>query len=228
MAEHGSPTPTSRSSLAAVAPALALACLLLAGCASKPEEIERRLGLFAADFAGSWETDPASSGVAEAGEEATRLGVVRIRVPLVAKHVFYVQESAASNPRRVFSQRVWSAVVTADGRAVGLTPHELVEPARWRDGDRDPDLFKAMLPQDLRARPECAIRWEENGSAWKGRADGPCRTAVSGTTQPLRLQTEAELGAEGLAFAERQLDTAGRVVQQRAGDPFRRYRRRGG
>jgi hypothetical protein len=226
MAEPDRASPLSRAGFACLA--LVLSGLLLAGCASKPEEIERRLGLFAADFEGSYETDPADPGLAAASEEATRLGVVRIRVPLVAKHVFYVQEAAANDPRRVFSQRVWSAAVTADGRAVELTPHELVEPARWRDGDRNPDLFKAMLPQDLRARPECAIRWEEAGAAWKGRADGACRTAVAGSAQPLRLQTEAELTAEGLALAERQLDPAGRVVQQRAGDPFRRYRRRGG
>ena len=220
--------------LHAIVAALLLAGL--AGCATRQAQDERRLAVFAADYAGVYVTDGTGAdgaagvapGAAAATEEATRLGIVRIRVPLVATHVFYVHEASAADPRRVFAQRVWSAAIAEDGRGVVLTPWELVEPGRWRDGERNPDLFKSMLPQDLRARPDCSLLWREDGKAWKGSATGACLVALPGSAQPLRQLTSAELTAEGLAIAERRLDADGRVVRERSGDPYRRYRRRGG
>ena len=70
----------------------------------------------------------------------SRLSIVPIDA-LVGEHVFYVQETAADDPRRVTVQRLFMFGVGQEGdRADRLA---LTEPLRWRDAQLTPTSSRA-------------------------------------------------------------------------------------
>jgi len=47
------------------------------------------------------------------------LTIMRVAAPLVGDQVFYLRETAASDARRIVSERIWSLQVAADGGIIG-------------------------------------------------------------------------------------------------------------
>ena len=82
--------------------------------------------------------------------------IVPVQAPLVGDHVFYVQEMAADDPRRVLAQRLYVVKACRSREQAVLTQLDFNEPARWRDGHLRRDLFRSLLMQDLRAA--CRLR----------------------------------------------------------------------
>src|SRR6202043_742211 len=89
--------------------------------------------------------------------DAVQLAIVPIESVSVGRNSFYVQEMAADDPRRVLSQRVVLFSVTKKG--IVESTASLVDPLRWRDGQRDPDVFMGMTPKDLTMSSGCELIW---------------------------------------------------------------------
>ena len=88
--------------------------------------------------------------------------IAPVQAPLVGDHVFYVQEMAADDPRRVLSQRLYVLNSVPDSESSAMTQLDFAEPSRWRNGHENRDLFRGLLMQDLRVRTGCDLLWKKS------------------------------------------------------------------
>jgi hypothetical protein len=96
--------------------------LPLAGCASGPSREEAMVAELAAMLPGSYDNLAQSRQSPE--HPALKLVVAPVQAPLVGDHVFYVQEMAADDPRRVLAQRLYVVSPAAKGEQALLAQQE--------------------------------------------------------------------------------------------------------
>ena len=210
----------------------AVAALWLAACATTAEKQRVELAALGAALDGRYDNLAQSQAELRAGaadpHEPLGLVIARVQAPLVGDDVFYVRESAADDPRRVFSQRIWVLGVDTAGRSVhGI--YRFAEPERWGAGADSAELFRALLVRDLEPVSGCDVRWSRTPTGFRGVNDAAsCRVATdAGAT--LRLEQVLQLQDGGLAFSERTLDAAGATVRGRdAAAPYLLRRQPGG
>lgn len=182
------------------------------------------MGELAAMLPGSY--DNLAQSRAGEGHVALRLVIAPVRAPLVGDHVFYVQEMAADDARRVQAQRLYVLHPAQEGERALLAQADFAEISRWRDGHLNRDLFKSMLPQDLRPRPGCDLVVTRQGTGFVAAGGSACRMSAPGTGETLRVEQRFELDADGLAVFERQRDAAGTLVRGGGNDAWYRFSRR--
>ena len=166
----------------------------------------------------------------KAGREphaAVEMNIVRAYAPRISDYTFYIQESAADDPRRIFMQRIVSFQFVK-GRGIVQTLSTFVEPNRWRDAHLNQDLFKAMTAQDLSPMSGCEVVWKKkDAGSFEGANDqSTCRVSSEAVGAMVRLRLRTELSVDELAVSEQSYDAAGRPLQVDLGDPFYRFRRR--
>src|SRR3954466_11800892 len=105
---------TLRRSRAAGATLLALA--LLAACGGTPAKRAVELAQLAKLLPGEYDNRDQVRSAESAQLPQLRVVIVPIYAPLVGKDIFYLQEMAADDSRRVTAQRVLSLEVTPKGR----------------------------------------------------------------------------------------------------------------
>lgn len=193
------------------------AVLLVAGCADQPKKQDIELGELVDLVAGHYDTiaQVRSEGAQGAApREALLLAIVPVRATLIGDAVFYMQESAANDPRRVISQQLLSFQVAQGVPVLVASPLALVEPGRWRDGDRNPDLFRSVLPQDIRPLGGCEITWRKVAGGFDGATDpSHCRGSSRATGEALHVEQKYALRAGSLTIAERRVDGTGVQVE---------------
>ncbi len=198
--------------------------LLLAACASQPKRDEVMVSELTAMLGGSY--DNLAQSRASAEHVSLRLVVTPVQAPLVGDHVYYVQETAADDARRVLAQRLYVVNPVAGREQATLTQLDFNEPLRWRDGHLNRALFRSLLMQDLRVRPGCDQLWVRKDRGFTSTGGGACRTASRGTGETLKVEQRMELTADGLAVFEQHRDAAGVLVYGVESDPWYRYVRR--
>ncbi len=203
-----------------------------AGCTSDVKLREAELAQLASMLPGRYDNLAQHRADVAAGRlphEAIALSIVPAYAPFLGDHVFYLHETDADDPRRVTGQRLLVlAVVGKEGRIVqrGMT---LADPPRWRDGDRNPDLFTSLMPQDLGAAAGCTIEWRREADGFVAdNASAPCRRTAAADGAPISVESRAELTPDGIAMGDRAVDASGRVVQGHPDDALYRFRRRAG
>jgi hypothetical protein len=215
-----------------------LVCMLLAASGvavtAQPKREEIMLAELVAMLGGSY--DNLAQSRASSEHPALKLMVVPVDAPGVGEHVFYVQETAADDARRVLAQRLYVLNVVPKSEQAIMTQLEFNEPGRWRDGQLKPELFRALLMQDLRVRAGCELLWsrkpQEKGAGRKtprafiAATVGSCRAASRDTGETLKVLQRMELDAERLAIFEQQRDAAGMLVAGDLRDPYFRFSRR--
>jgi hypothetical protein len=216
---------------------LLVAVLLAAsvvGVTAQPKREEIMLAELVAMLGGSY--DNLAQSRASSEHPALKVMVAPVDAPGVGDHVFYVQETAADDARRVLAQRLYVLNVVPKSEQAIMTQLEFNEPGRWRDGHLRPELFRALLMQDLRVRAGCELLWsrkpQEKGAGRKtpraffAATAGSCRAVSRETGETLKVLQRMELDAEGLAIFEQQRDAAGVLVGGDLRDPFFRFSRR--
>jgi len=203
-----------------------LAAALLAGCASQEARNDAELQEMLQWLPGHYDNQAQSQSDTSKGvrppHESLTVDIVQIDSPMIGDHVFYMQESAADDPRRVTSQRVLMfAVVNKDIVQTSLT---LSTPLRWRNGQRNPDLFKSLMPADVHSVKGCSVRWKKTAERFTG-ANEPktCHGSAHGAGGLAKIDYRAELGPEDFATAELAFDSEGRLVRGREDEPFYRF-----
>lgn len=206
-------------------------CLLLAACASELKRAESDLAQIEAWLPGAYDNTEQSQEDVRQGRTphvALSLNIVRVYMPTFGDHVFYLQESAADDPRRITRQRLLSLEASKEGYVV-QTLYTLGQPGRWRDGHLNPSLFKGMMYNDATPLAGCELHWKKDGMRFvASQPQGGCRVAVPALGGGVRLELRAELTTDTLSTAELAFNANGQIVQGDTAEPFYRYRKRSG
>jgi hypothetical protein len=205
-----------------------LACsLLLAACADQPQKREQELGELVGLVAGRYDTLlQVRTEAAQGGQrrEALQLAIVPVQAPLIGDAVFYVVESVAGDPRRVTSQQLVLFEVAQGVPLLVETQLAFLEPARWRGGDRNPELFRSLLPQDVKPLTGCEITWHKVEGGFDGTTNPTrCRAASRASGETLNVALTLTLHGDELSITEQRRDGAGVIVEE---EPTYRFRRR--
>jgi hypothetical protein len=203
--------------------------------AAQPKKEDVMLRELVAVLGGSY--DNLAQSRASSEHPALKLMVVPVEAPGVGDHVFYVQETAADDARRVLAQRLYVLTVVPKREQAIMTQLDFNEPTRWRDGQLKRELFRSLLMQDLRVRAGCELLWSRKPQekaatrknaalAFIGTGNGACRAASRLTGETVKVEQRMELDAESLAVFEQQRDAAGVLVAGDLRDPYFRYSRR--
>ena len=91
--------------------------------------------------------------------------ILNVFAPMLPEHVLYVRETAADDPRRIFSERIWVLEVGGTGKIVA-TVYAFEEPDHWRGAAEDPQLFRPLLLRDLRPLAGCELIWEKTARGY--------------------------------------------------------------
>jgi hypothetical protein len=179
--------------------ALLAAVTLLAGCAAEREAKQRDEDL--ADLI-SWlpgrydnlaqVRHDEQSGV-RPPHEAIALLVRPAQTPRLGHHVFYVQEMAPDNAERIMSQRMFSFDTDEKRGVIGLM-YTFVEPVRWRDVVRNPQMLTGVMTEDV-SPVGCELIWKRSGDTFTAshdpkhchRAGGPESSGPDATLTPETL-----------------------------------------
>jgi hypothetical protein len=216
-------------------PLAAMCAILLAACAPQPKREEVMVSRLVETLAGTY--DNIAQSRASAAHPALRMVVVPVQAPGVGDHVFYVQEMAADDARRVLAQRLYVVNGVPGREQAVLTQLDFNEPARWRDGHLRRDLFRSLLMQDLRVRAGCDLLWSRKvadkpagklpvADEFVASTGAGCRAASRSTGETLKVEQRMQLDADQLAVSEQQRDAAGVLVSEDLADPFFRFARR--
>jgi len=204
-----------------------LALALLAACATtKKQESEQVLHELLGLLPGSYD-NLAQTRQPGATQVPLRLMIVPVEAPLVSDHVFYVQEMAADDPRRVLAQRLYIVEESAEPEKPVMAQFDFAEPARWRDGQNKREIFRGLLPQDLRPRTGCGMTFTKTDEGFTAEGDASkCKVAAAGTGETLRSDLHLELDRDRLSVKEKQTDMNGVVMRGGEEDSWYRFVRR--
>ncbi len=176
------------------------ALALLAACATSKEKAhDEDLSDLIAWFPGHYDNlaqvqKDEKNGVLPPHEQIALL-VRPAQTPRLGHHVFFVQEMAPDNPERIMSQRMFSFDVDEERGVVGLV-YSFVEPVRWREAARNPQLLTSVMTEDV-APIGCELVWKRSGDKLiAGHDPKRCR---AGGAQP--AGPESSLGPDSLSLA---------------------------
>ncbi|HEY3784601.1 MAG TPA: chromophore lyase CpcT/CpeT [Steroidobacteraceae bacterium] len=204
-----------------------LGCLCLVAWGSKGPKPEEELVELLQWFPGHYDNTAQYQADLHQGiqppHDARSIDIVPIDAPMIGDHVFYLQESVADDPRRVTAQQI--IVFGVVKKDIVQTAWSLAEPRRWRDGQRDPDLFKSLMTADVRSTKGCSLRWKRAEGKFVGADEPKTCHGASGSSGLAHVEYRAELGPEEYATAELAFDNAGHLVRGRRDEPFYRFRK---
>lgn len=125
---------------------------------------------------------------------AVALTITHVYAPRLGHYVYYAQETAADDPRRVLSQKMYSFQLD-EKRGIVETLYQLVEPLRWRNGQLNKELFTSLLTEDV--QPEgCLLLWTKKDAGFVATHDPKvCPDAAGAAPQ-------AELGGGVLSIGD--------------------------
>ena len=142
--------------------AIGCALLLLGGCTDQTKVHQGELTSLLAILPGHYDNTAQAEADVRNGvhpaHEAVALTITHVYTPRLGHYVYYAQETAADNPLRVLSEKMYGFQVD-EKRGVVETLYEFVEPLRWRDGQQNKDLFTSVTIEDV--QPEgCQLLWK--------------------------------------------------------------------
>ena len=125
---------------------------------------------------------------------AVALTITHVYAPRLGHYVYYAQETAADDPRRVLSQKMYSFQFD-EKRGIVETLYQLVEPLRWRNGQLNKELFTSLVTEDV--QPEgCLLLWTKKDAGFVATHDPKVCPDAAGTAP------QAELGGGVLSIGD--------------------------
>ena len=179
---------------------LVLAVTLFVGCTDQTKvhetELSELLVVLPGHYDNTAQVEADAHGHTSPPHDAVALTITHVFTPRLGHHVYYAQESAADDPRRVFSQKMYSFEVD-EKRGIVETLFEFVEPVRWRDGQQNKDIFTVVTTDDV--QPEgCQLLWKKKDAGFVAMHDPKgCPDAAGGAVLP-----QAEFNAGVLTIGE--------------------------
>jgi len=168
--------------------------LLLGGCTDQSKiqeaDLTQLLAVFPGRYDNTAQAEADTRAHAHPPHDAVALTITHVYTPRLGHHVYYAQETAADDPRRVFSQKMYGFSVD-EKRGIVETLYEFAEPLRWRDGQQNKDMFTGVTTEDV--QPEaCQLLWKKTDTGFVATHDAKvCPDAGHGALLP---QAELEGG----------------------------------
>ncbi len=178
--------PGAFAAASAMAAATAIAALgLLGACADQTKlresELTQLLGWLPGRYDNTAQADSDTQRGVQPPHDRIALIIVKVYTPRLGHHVFYVQEMAADDPRRVMSERLFSFEV--EKRGILESVYTFAEPLRWRDGQRNIELFTSVVTEDVQGEG-CQLLWKKSGERFIATHDpGVCPDAPGAAPQ---------------------------------------------
>ncbi len=178
--------PGAFAAASAMAAATAIAALgLLGACADQTKlresELTQLLGWLPGRYDNTAQADSDAQRGVQPPHDRIALIIVKVYTPRLGHHVFYVQEMAADDPRRVMSERLFSFEV--EKRGILESVYTFAEPLRWRDGQRNIELFTSVVTEDVQGEG-CQLLWKKSGERFIATHDpGVCPDAPGAAPQ---------------------------------------------
>ncbi len=220
----GLPRKPLRISLSACCAAVALVAL---GCASKGPVPDADLKELTQLLPGHYDNQAQVQADDHQGvrppHDALALDIVPIDAPMIGQNAFYLQESAADDPRRITAQRV--LVFGVVNKEIVETTWTFADPYRWRNGQRNPDLFMSLLTADVNSAKGCSLRWKKKEGKFVGTNEPKTCHDAPGFVGQAQIDLRGEIGPDELAFAELAFDKSGHLVRGRQDEPFFRFKK---
>lgn len=203
----------------------ALAMPLLAACNTTSVRGEAALNELVALLPGSYDNIAQARSMPD--HSSLRLVIAPVQAPLVGDHVFYMQEMAGNDPRRVLTQRLYIVDSVPDSEFSAMRQLDFTEPTRWRDGQLNRDLFRSLILTDLRPQAGCDLLWKRTDTGFSA-TNNPqtCRATSRETSETLKVEQRMEVDSDGVEFFEQRRDALGAIVQGTEADPRYRFSRR--
>jgi hypothetical protein len=205
-----------------------VAAFALAACENTTEVREAELNELVGWLPGLYDNSAQVAADKSAGRpphDATTLSIVPVYAPFLADLTFYVQETVGDASRRISAQRVLTFEVLDEQIVQGT--YSLLDPGRWRSGSANPDLFKSLMPQDVKLQSGCDLVWEKKDDLFTGANDRTRCRLQRGTGGLAFVESRAELTPDELALSDRAYNAAGKLLTGREDDPFYRFRKIG-
>lgn len=225
----------------------------LSGCAAanKTKEREADLARLGRWLPGNYDNTAQAKADVRNGirppHDAVELDVALVDSISIGRNVYYMQESAADDPLRVLSQRV--VVFTATDKGLVESVNTLVDPLRWRDAWRNPEIFEGMTPRDFKPANGCDITWKPEEKPIDKSAPKPskedeqralekrhligindrkrCQMTSHAAMGLVQVELRGEISANEISMAETQYDQDDKLIQGDLAEPFYRFRRMG-
>ena len=141
---------------------IAAACLTGCAAAARQKENEAALLRLSHWLPGNYDNTVQSKADVQKGihppHDAVELDIALVDSISIGRNVFYLQETAADDPLRVLSQRV--VMFTANDKGIVESVNTLDDPLRWRNGQRNPEIFEGMTLRDFKPADGCDITWK--------------------------------------------------------------------
>ncbi len=184
-----------RLALAGCLAAVAAVC----GCTSQTTQHETELTGLLAVLPGSYDNNAQAElearNSARPAHLAVALTIMHVYAPRLGHYVYYAQETAADDPRRVLSQKMYSFQFD-EKRGIVETLYQLVEPVRWRNGQLNKELFTSLVTEDV--QPEgCQLLWTKKDAGFVATHDPKVCPDVGGGAA-----VQAELSAGVLTIGD--------------------------
>ena len=195
MAEGAIPTRRAAATLAGFATAL----FALGGCTTEEKVHQGELTQLLAVLPGTYDNTAQAEADLRSGahpvHDAVALTITHVFTPRLGHYVYYSQETAADDPRRVLSQKMLTFDVDPK-RGIVETQYQFVEPLRWRDGQKNKDLFTGLVVEDVQVEG-CQLLWKHKDQGFVARHDPKICPDAAGGTKP-----QAELSGGVLTIGD--------------------------
>jgi len=150
-------------------------------------------------IAGVYDTAPVAGGTVGDGHV---LIIERVSSPMISWHVFYAEERNADGA--VIAQQLLSVELAGDKKSIVERSYSFKEPRRWQDGLQRPDIFKAIIADDITVASGCEIFWFRDKQGFAGRTiPHACRLRSRATGVSMEIDIVTHLTAAEFLYGER-------------------------
>jgi hypothetical protein len=141
----------------------------------------------------------------------------RVDLPAFGRHVFYVQQYQAGDPKKLYRQRLYRFSTDEAAGAIRLDILSFPDEAAVADAHMHPSKLAGLTPASMRSLPGCEVYWRREGDAFIGRmTPGACRITSRTTGQPIVISDDLRLTADEIWIGDRAHDASGAIVWGRA------------
>ena len=130
----------------------AVVLLTTAACTSDKARREGELAKLAGDLPGQYESTDKMGGM---------LAILPVHAGMIGDRVFYLERRGGDGAQ---SQYMLS-VELVDGKQIVQHAFVFKDAPRWRNALQTPELFKSLVPQDLRLTSRCNVTLTEAADA---------------------------------------------------------------